>query len=229
MFFAMTKSPLSHPDFLSLGIEDKVGVEEIRNFIRKLADKPFAGKYKVAVIDNMHLLNAASANALLKTLEEPTGFKILILITAGKVLRTIESRTQLIRFNVLTDEIFQEALSGLNIQQSEALSQAASGSLGRAIYLSKNKEELDKLNYFLDELTALPIKGQAEKLLMVKEFSELEVNMITEVLKVWLSSLKKSLGFRPENYLLVYAVLLAIKRLQTNMNKKFILQDLFLT
>jgi len=83
--------------------EDKhtVGVEQIRVLISELNLTSYEGRGKVAVIDSAHAMTASAANSLLKTLEEPSGATLLILIAdrVGRLPATIFSRCQRISFN----------------------------------------------------------------------------------------------------------------------------------
>lgn len=77
------------------------GVDEIRELRDGVNTLPFDSKYKVYILDEVHMLSKAAFNALLKTLEEPPAHVIFILVTteAHKVLDTIKSRCQIFEFN----------------------------------------------------------------------------------------------------------------------------------
>ncbi len=77
------------------------GVDDIRNLIDQVRIPPQVGKYKVYIIDEVHMLTQAAFNAFLKTLEEPPSYAIFILATTEKhkVLPTILSRCQVFHFN----------------------------------------------------------------------------------------------------------------------------------
>src|SRR6185369_16832179 len=94
-----TEKVLSHPDFQILDLEGEIGMESVLDFISGLSFKPFAGSHKVAVVNNAQNLNTQSSNALLKTLEEPAGGTIIILISSTtQLLATIVSRCQVFSF-----------------------------------------------------------------------------------------------------------------------------------
>ncbi len=77
------------------------GVDDIRNLIEQVRIPPQVGKYKVYIIDEVHMLSPAAFNAFLKTLEEPPSYAIFILATTEKhkILPTILSRCQVFHFN----------------------------------------------------------------------------------------------------------------------------------
>ena len=76
-------------------------VDDIRNLIDQVRYAPQSGKYKVYIIDEVHMLSNAAFNAFLKTLEEPPSYAIFILATTekNKVIPTILSRCQIYDFN----------------------------------------------------------------------------------------------------------------------------------
>jgi DNA polymerase-3 subunit gamma/tau len=76
-------------------------VEDIRNLIDQVRYPPQSGKYKIYIIDEVHMLSASAFNAFLKTLEEPPSYAIFILATTEKhkILPTILSRCQIFDFN----------------------------------------------------------------------------------------------------------------------------------
>jgi len=80
------------------------GIEEIKNLIEQTRIPPQVGKYKVFIIDEVHMLSNAAFNAFLKTLEEPPHYVIFILATTEKhkLLPTILSRCQIYDFNRMT-------------------------------------------------------------------------------------------------------------------------------
>lgn len=86
----------THPDVIEIDAASNNGVDEIRDLIEKVKYAPIQAKYKVYIIDEVHMLSQGAFNALLKTLEEPPSHVIFILATTEphKVLPTIISRCQ---------------------------------------------------------------------------------------------------------------------------------------
>ncbi|MDE8332611.1 DNA polymerase III subunit gamma/tau [Erysipelothrix rhusiopathiae] len=91
----------THPDLIEIDAASNNGVDEIRGLIEKVKYTPILGKYKVYIIDEVHMLSQGAFNALLKTLEEPPSHVVFILATTEihKVLPTIISRCQRYDFN----------------------------------------------------------------------------------------------------------------------------------
>jgi DNA polymerase III subunit gamma/tau len=96
-------------NILELDAASNNGVEHIRNLIEQVRFQPQNGKYKVFIIDEVHMLSTSSFNAFLKTLEEPPPYAIFILATTEKhkILPTILSRCQIYDFRkIRTQDIF---------------------------------------------------------------------------------------------------------------------------
>ena len=96
----------THPDVLEIDAASNNGVDEIRDLIDKVKYGTILGRYKVYIIDEVHMMTAGAFNALLKTLEEPPEHVIFILATTEphKILPTILSRCQRYDFSKVSDQ-----------------------------------------------------------------------------------------------------------------------------
>lgn len=132
--------------YQGLGIENKqgqIGVDESQEIVKSLSLKAFSGGYKVMIIWMAEKMNTASANKLLKMIEEPPEKTIFILITEdeGSVLQTIRSRCQALHFPRLNEEVIARGLETKeSCSRGEALNLAhrADGSYQRALNMLKN-------------------------------------------------------------------------------------------
>lgn len=90
-----------HPDILEIDAASNTGVDDVRDLIEKVKYAPIRGKYKVYIIDEVHMMSPGAFNALLKTLEEPPSHVVFILATTEpqKILPTIISRCQRFDFS----------------------------------------------------------------------------------------------------------------------------------
>ena len=106
-------------DVLEIDAASNTGVDNIRDIIEQLQYLPTMGKYKVYIIDEVHMLSQGAFNALLKTLEEPPPHVIFILATTEvqKIPATILSRCQ--RFDFKTISIFDIVSNIKNILMAE--------------------------------------------------------------------------------------------------------------
>lgn len=96
----------SHPDVIEIDAASNNSVDDARSLIEKVRYSPMLGKYKVYIIDEVHMMSSSAFNALLKTLEEPPSYVVFILCTTEphKVLPTIVSRCQHYEFKKIDDK-----------------------------------------------------------------------------------------------------------------------------
>ena len=94
-----------HPDIIELDAASNNGVEQMRDIIEQVNYAPILGRYKVYIIDEVHMLSNSAFNALLKTLEEPPAHVVFILATTDpqKVLSTVLSRCQRYNFSKIAN------------------------------------------------------------------------------------------------------------------------------
>lgn len=146
----------SHLDIIEMDAASNRGIDDIKDLIEHTKYKPSSARFKVFIIDEVHMLTTPAFNALLKTLEEPPGFVKFILATtdALKLPATILSRTQHFRFKKISNKNVIHHLSHiLNLEGIEfesdsldILSRSGQGSLrdtltllDQAIIFSKGK------------------------------------------------------------------------------------------
>ena len=103
----------SHPDVIEIDAASNSGVDEVRELIEKVKYAPIQGKYKVYIIDEVHMMTNSAFNALLKTLEEPPSYVVFILCTTEpyKLLPTILSRCQRYEFKKITDAELEKLIT----------------------------------------------------------------------------------------------------------------------
>lgn len=102
----------SHPDVIEIDAASNNGVEDVRDLIDRVKYSPMKGRYKVYIIDEVHMMSTSAFNALLKTLEEPPAHVIFILATTEphKVLPTILSRCQRYDFSKVDEVSIKERM-----------------------------------------------------------------------------------------------------------------------
>ena len=102
----------SHPDIIEIDAASNNGVDEVRDLIEKVKYAPIQGKYKVYIIDEVHMMTSGAFNALLKTLEEPPSHVVFILATTDvhKVIPTVLSRCQRFDFSKIGYEDIKERI-----------------------------------------------------------------------------------------------------------------------
>jgi DNA polymerase-3 subunit delta' len=106
-----------------------------------LALKPYRAAHKVVIIKDSSLMSLEASNAILKTLEEPPAYTVIILISDEmNLLETILSRCQVVKFYPIADRVVEEFLINRGIEQNQAQQAAnlAQGSIGQALSFSEN-------------------------------------------------------------------------------------------
>ena len=137
----------THPDVrIVVRDEDRrdVRIEQVRELSRWLALQPLMAARKVAILDDAHCLNEHGQNALLKTLEEPPGRSVLVLVScsAALLLPTVRSRCRIVRLDPLPVELVARVLTarGVSADRAAQLAALADGSPGRALAMEGEAE-----------------------------------------------------------------------------------------
>jgi len=187
----------NHPDIIPVRTEKaSISVDDIRELQRSMQKKPYEGGLKVYIIYEAHKMTEQAQNALLKTLEEPPGHIIIIMLAVSQyeLLSTIISRCQVIKFTSAPEKAIENYLiNRYNVQKEEARYMAAfsGGIVGRALaFLSddsvkKERDEVIRLIreiYKRDRLYALM---QADYFLGNKD----RIDYILEIMMSWFRDL----------------------------------------
>ena len=185
-----------HPDFILITpIGNEIQIDQIRELIWKLSLKSSLSPLKAAIIDQAHLMNEAAQNCFLKTLEEPRGDTILILITEYPelLLSTILSRCQIIKFYPVKKTEIENYLKnqGIKEEKIEEITGAAEGKPGMAIDFLLNPQKLEERIQREKELQKLLKSNLSSRFQYAKEISK-EPNL-KEILNIWLSYFRKNL------------------------------------
>jgi DNA polymerase III subunit delta' len=134
----------------------RISVEQIDQILHSVNLPPFEGRYKVFIIDGLEFLSIAAANRMLKTLEEPIGNVIFILLAANEAMvpATIVSRCQRIElFPVALSTIEKALVTRWKVEPEKArlLSRLSAGCPGWAVTMIQNDALLQQRNEWLDE------------------------------------------------------------------------------
>ena len=170
------------------------GVDDIRNIIDQVAYSPTQGKYRVYIIDEVHMLSTAAFNALLKTLEEPPSYAIFILATTepNKLPITILSRCQRYDYGRLSTETIEGRLrevadaEQLRVEDKALryIASAADGSMRDGLSLL---DQCNAFNYGNEELTydkTLEILGAVDTRVFSKLYNHIHEGDTASALKV---------------------------------------------
>ena len=147
----------NNPDFQIIEPQGtSIKIEQIRELQKKVAEKPIISDKKIYIIDECDKMTKEAQNCLLKTLEEPPQYVIIILIGANEsaILSTVKSRCSVIHFQNISDEEISTYLKqNLNVEiKDDLLLKACGGSIGKAIQLKDNQDTYLELQKILSNL-----------------------------------------------------------------------------
>lgn len=117
----------THPDVVEIDAASNSGVDQVRELIETVQFSPLKSKYKIYIIDEVHMITSAAFNALLKTLEEPPEFVVFILCTTEpyKIIPTILSRCQRFEFKKINDNDLKTLITRTLEQENAKASEEA--------------------------------------------------------------------------------------------------------
>ena len=142
----------SNPDFSIIVPDGKsIKIEQIRNLQARIVEKPISSSKKVYIIDDADTMTEESQNCLLKTLEEPPEYAMIILIASNenRMLQTIKSRCVIIRFEDLTNEEISQILH----TNDQDIIRLCEGSVAKADDISEKREMFAQLKIIADYLS----------------------------------------------------------------------------
>ena len=168
----------NHPDVIYVTHEKpaSIGVDDVRRQINDTVSiKPYSGGYKLYIVDEAQKMTVQAQNALLKTIEEPPAYVVILLLTSNEeiFLPTILSRCVKLSLKPLTDEQIRAYLKErLKVEgpQAEVYTAFARGNLGKAIDLSQSED----FQRFYEELAEL-----------LKNLKKEDISQLLERIKRW--------------------------------------------
>ena len=159
----------NHPDFMQIEPDgNSVKIEQIRFLQQKIAEKPIISKNKVYIINNADSMTKEAQNSLLKTLEEPPEYAVIILIASNEsnLLNTIKSRCTKIAFQTIENEKIERYIKeNVSENVTKSMIDMCGGSIGKALKLKEGQEiyeELEKLVQNLDTKDLIDIMNNTE-------------------------------------------------------------------
>ena len=205
----------SHMDIIEMDAASNRGIDDIKDLIEHTKYKPSSARYKIFIIDEVHMLTNQAFNALLKTLEEPPEFVKFILATTDplKLPATILSRTQHFRFKKIPQNLVLKHLEHiLNLEGIEyekdaldILARSGAGSLrdsltltDQAIVYSKNFVDMNTVTKMLGIIEPSHLQALLEDIMMketnkilsfIKMATDYEAEMILDELTLYLKEL----------------------------------------
>jgi len=186
--------------------EKQITIEKIRDLEKKMALYPHSAKYKIAIIEQAEKMNKSAANALLKTLEEPSETAILILLASDSknMLETIKSRCQLIKFLPVKKSLLQEFLKDKISDKNEAekIIEMSGYRPGKIIEFINDKNKIKEAADEINKISSVIKKSESEKLDEAENISKKETSEIISTLNLLTVYFRRSLieEYKNQNY-----------------------------
>lgn len=222
------------PDVIEIDAASNNGVDEIRNIRDRVGFLPSGAKYKIYIIDEVHMLTTGAFNALLKTLEEPPKHVVFILATTEpqKLPSTIISRCLRFDFkNVSIGEIskkIREVVANEEVSVSEeainAISEAAEGGLRDALSILDQAISYAEDRVTIEEVNAVTGNLSSDKLIeLAKTLEDKDANAALEIIDD-LISMGKEVTKLVNGLLQFYRDLLLYKNISSVVYSKYIFE-----
>lgn len=200
-------------------------IEQMRELLANLSLAPYQYEKKVVIIDNFENIGPEAATSILKTLEEPNASSILILIAQNRqsILPTIVSRCQVIYFSRLTATDLASHIK-TNLPQ-----QLINGKIGKVISAEADKKYAKELTAQQEQFAEILLTDRFERLAQIKALSEKESTELADIFQNWLDIEQfEFLANQPGKFSNIRLLIESLQGLKQNLNKKLILQKLFL-
>ena len=171
-----------HPDLILITPEkNEIQISQIRELQKALNLKPRLSDFKLVIIDDAQCLNSQSQNCLLKTLEEPKGNSLLILITSNleSLFETIRSRCQILKFYpVSLQELEENFKTQVPLAQLQKIFLVSQGKPGRFLDFLKNSQKFLEEFKIFEEIEKLLESDLPEKFSFSREFFKKETSQV---------------------------------------------------
>jgi len=190
----------NHPDVIKIKAQGQsINIQEIRELQEQMKFSPFEGGKRIFIIIDADKMNIASANAILKTLEEPSASNILVLLTSRphQLPATVLSRCQHLRFSPLRRETvasFLEEKFSLDHKSAQLIALSSGGSIGRAQAMN-DESYLTTRATVLDIIARIKTKDPLKLLSALNDFGQ-ERKDIMERLGILMTGYRDALVYK---------------------------------
>lgn len=185
----------NHPDVIRVTHEkpNSISVDDVRRQINDdIMIKPYNGKYKIYIVPDADLMTVQAQNALLKTIEEPPEYAVIMLLTenAESLLQTITSRCVILKLRNIKDILIKKYLMeqmGIPDYKADLCAAFAQGNVGKAIMLATSdhfneiKEDAVQLMKYINEMEISEIIAAVKRVTAYK----IEISDYLDVIMVW--------------------------------------------
>lgn len=185
----------NHPDIITVTHEKPgiISVDEIREqVLDSICIKPYKSRYKIYIIPDAQLMNLQAQNAILKTIEEPPEYGIILLLTSNidKMLPTVQSRCVILNTKPVRERDMLNYLKndmGLTEEKAYFCLDFAQGNLGKAIKLAGNEEYahiVESVVSVLKNIQELDVDDLSRALSDIEQF-KLSINDYMDLMMMW--------------------------------------------
>lgn len=184
----------NHPDIINVTHEKvSLSVDDVRTQINQdIEIKPFSGRYKVYLVDDADKMTEQAQNAILKTIEEPPAYAVLILMTenAERLLPTIRSRCVILDMKPVSPELIKKHLMEerkFPDYAAEISARFSQGNMGRAIRYASSEDFFAMKEQVLSLLKEIDDMSLADIMEEIKTFAghKLEINDYIDMMVLW--------------------------------------------
>lgn len=250
----------NNPDYFEvISTKASIGVDDIREqVVEKMEIKPYRSRYKIFIIPEADRMTIQAQNALLKTIEEPPNYGIVILLAEnpGKIISTVHSRCARIRvlpLSIYSLEQYIESQYDLNEQQTSLYANFSNGSIGQAKHMIEDGDfwglRQESIEYMmkLEKANLIDLYDMAEQLNKDRE----NLPQVLDFWMIWYRDMLMIKTFKTEEHIFYkdfknqlldrskelsynkinnnfYEVIRAKKRLSKNINAMLIIENLLL-
>lgn len=171
----------NHPDFHRITVQEdhkKILIDQIRELQKEISYKPYESNYKVYIIEEAAKMTIQAQNSLLKTLEEPPEYAIIILTNENKneLIPTIISRCQEVKLHNQPLEIVKEYLintEGFNSEDAQLYATLARGKYKKAVKLASKQDFVENRNKIIEFISNIDSKNNYEIFNITKQLIKL--------------------------------------------------------
>ena len=208
-----------NPDIIEIDAASNNGVEEIRELRDNVKILPSNSKYKIYIIDEAEKMNPAAQNAILKTIEEPPSYVIIMLLTTNKgaFLPTILSRCILLNMKPISDKTIRKYLTeygGISEETADFCTGFSMGNLGKAKAAAESEEFTEmrenamSILRYLHEIQDYEI---AEKVKILKKWKD-SIDDYFDMMLIWFRDILIDKAIKNEQYLIFQSELTYIRK-----------------
>jgi len=182
----------NHPDMIYSELDSTTGalkIETLRDIMRRLSLKPYDARYRIAILANFEKARGQAQDAILKTLEEPPPFAIIILLanSTENTLETIQSRCQTVYLRPVASDTIRDTLIerfGSDPEKASVLARLSGGRIGWAISAAQDENVLNQRERALELLEGVLQNTRKDRFKLAEDLSKDKL-ALRPLLELW--------------------------------------------